>query len=110
MSAPYYDYSYEKWELKQQNSYSRNASLRTQKDITYTYFSSEYRGPQLQLRRQKWRLHNGVSSFLTHLGRDIMPALQVISRFMKSVLKLTGTQWVDRNSPLKPVRILPAVI
>lgn len=54
--------------------------------------------------------HNGVSSFLTHLGRRVMPALQVISRFLKSVLKLTGTQLVDRNPPLKPVRILPAVI
>lgn len=55
------------------------------------------------------RLHNEVSSSVTHLGTRVMPALQVISRFMKSVLKLTGTQWVDGNPPLKPVRSLPAV-
>lgn len=38
MTAPCYDYSYEKQEFKQ---------------YTYTYLNSEYRGPQLQLWRQK---------------------------------------------------------
>lgn len=56
------------------------------------------------------RLHNGVRSSLTHLGARVMAALQVISRFMMSVLKLTGTQSVDGNPPLKPVRSVPAVI
>lgn len=44
--------------MKNRNSSSKTVIagktiLGTQKDITYTYLNSEYRGPQLQLRRQK---------------------------------------------------------